>query len=349
MFKSPVLVATDVFIPGSSTLNVRTARPRHWAASAFLAVLLADQPSATLRSNASLRRCIIQLCGRASFKIPLPFYGSHVPVLGEVWLSRSGYPPSTRAFTPLGHSILDSLVSRPHCGLLERSAMLARARPPHCILRVRSHWACRAQSLFLTSRITLLAGSGMALSLCSLSFALYPISSLESYAAPQFAQNCWSSLRYVLLTVFPMLLTSNPVYSHLARAAGLAHCYAHMPHALLSGPMAMQFDMSPCSEPALVSVAHRRMCGARFSSDPITNGYLRRPTSSSTSINAILNVFIAIWSHSGHPRLQLIPIMLIVFYSCCMVSSTQSRAAPQFVNTIATAFSCQRRYPYSSI
>ncbi|OBZ65167.1 hypothetical protein A0H81_14857 [Grifola frondosa] len=54
MFKSPVLVATDMFIPGASALNAHTARPRHWAASAFLSVLGTPRCSTSWISNRDL-------------------------------------------------------------------------------------------------------------------------------------------------------------------------------------------------------------------------------------------------------------------------------------------------------
>ncbi|OBZ73957.1 hypothetical protein A0H81_05902 [Grifola frondosa] len=201
--------------------------------------------------------------------------------------SSSGCPPSVRTSAPLGHSILDSLVCRPYCGLLERLVLLVRARPPHRILHVRSHWARRAQSLFLASCITLLAGSGMALSSCSMSFALYPISSLESYAAPQFAQNCWPSLR--------------------TRCGPRALLRAH----------AARSSLRPNGHATGHIVAFRALARIRGSSPWIvgdhasprslimTAGSVLRPTSSSASIDAILNVFIATRSRSGHSRPRL--------------------------------------------
>ncbi|OBZ66017.1 hypothetical protein A0H81_14011 [Grifola frondosa] len=78
MFKSPVLVATDMFIPGASALNAHTARPRHWAASAFLSVL------GTVRFLAFLCLHVVQLCGRVPSQPLLPLYSFQAPVLDEL-------------------------------------------------------------------------------------------------------------------------------------------------------------------------------------------------------------------------------------------------------------------------
>ncbi|OBZ67836.1 hypothetical protein A0H81_12303 [Grifola frondosa] len=65
-------------MPGAGTLNVRAARPRHWAASAFLAVL------GMVRFFELSHRLIAQLCRRAPSRPLLPLYGLQIPILNEL-------------------------------------------------------------------------------------------------------------------------------------------------------------------------------------------------------------------------------------------------------------------------
>ncbi|OBZ67412.1 hypothetical protein A0H81_12514 [Grifola frondosa] len=117
-------------------------------------------------------------------------------------------------------------------------------------------------------------------------------------------------LGHVAFNLFSRLLVTLPVGSGVAhslcstslvRAAGLARCYGCMLHDIPSGPMVMQLGTSLRSELILI----------------MTAGSVLRPTSSSASIDAILNAFVATRSRSGHPRLRLVRIILIyllIFY-----------------------------------
>ncbi|OBZ74443.1 hypothetical protein A0H81_05708 [Grifola frondosa] len=217
-------------------------------------------------------RALVPMSGRAVLqRFPASARRSTVLVLGE-------------RNTLLGRDVLQVRECPHHSGIRYLTLSCAGHTADYSNVRPCCRWARRTQSLF-ASRVTLLAGSGMALSSCSMSFALYPISSLESYAAPQFAQNCWPSLR---MRCGPRAL----LRAHAARSSlrPNGHATGHV----------------------ITFRAHVHICGSSpwFVGDHasprsliMTAGSVLRLISSSASIDAILNVFVATRSRSGHPRL----------------------------------------------
>ncbi|OBZ67604.1 hypothetical protein A0H81_12370 [Grifola frondosa] len=244
-------------MPGAGTLNVRAARPRHWAASAFLAVL----GMVALRSNgfsATAHRATMRAHSSTSL---LPLYGLYVPVPGE-------------RNTLLSRDIL-RVRERSRCSGIPYSTLSCAGHTADCS-NVRLCWCARSAALH-ASRSEPLGTSH------SISFRVV------HYPTGRFGHG---TLVELYIYQYHALRASCAVTRARRMLFSLAQWPCNWAHRRVP---------SPRSYPRLLAVDRRDHASPR--SLIMTAGSVLRPTSSSASIDAILNAFVATRSRSGHPRL----------------------------------------------